>query len=252
MLKESELSRLHIGTSGWSYKHWSGIFYPEGIKSAKFLEYYITQFECVELNASFYYPPGISTVDGWMKRTPDNFIFCPKMSRFVTHLRRLETAESSVINFFEVFRAMKNRMGPVLIQLPPGLKYDAALLNEFLWILKEKYGEYRFAIEIRNWTWICDEFFSRLEDCGIAFVIADSGKRFPYYEAITSDFVYIRFHGPNKLYASNYGDWELKEYAFKIINWLKRGMDVWAFFNNDFEGYAVKNAMKLRVILSSL
>lgn len=245
-------SKLYIGTSGWSYKHWSGVFYPENIKPVKFLEYYITQFDCVELNASFYHTPKKATVTGWVKRTPDSFIFCPKMSRFITHLKKLANTENSLENFFGVFEPMSDRLGPVLIQLPPGLKYNASLITGFMEILKEKYHQHRFAVEVRHKSWINDHFFSLLEDYRFAFVIADSGKRFPYYEAITTDFVYIRFHGHEKLYASDYPEWELKEYALKIKEWMRRGKEVWAFFNNDFGGYAVKNAQKLREIIGSM
>lgn len=251
MSGNSELSLFNIGTSGWSYKHWTGVFYPEHTQPNKFLEYYITQFDCVELNASFYYPPKKATVAAWMRRTPETFIFCPKMSRFITHLRRLVNAESSLENFFHLFEPMKDRLGPILIQLPPGLKYDPVLITNFMDILRDNYNHLLFAIEVRHKSWINDTFFNLLEAYGIAFVIADSGKRFPYYEAVTADFIYIRFHGHEKLYASDYPEWELKEYASKINSWLKKGKEVWAFFNNDFEGYAVKNAQKLRGIVAS-
>jgi uncharacterized protein YecE (DUF72 family) len=249
MSGKSELSLFNLGTSGWSYKHWTGVFYPEKTKPIKFLEYYLTQFDCVELNSSFYYPPKKTTIDGWVMRTPETFTFCPKMSRYITHLRGIANAEESLAKFFRVFNGMKDRLGPVLIQLPPELKYDASLITDFMDILRDKYSHLKYAIEVRHKSWIRDEFYSLLEEYGIAFVIADSGKRFPYYEAMTADFVYIRFHGREKLYAFDYPEWELKEYAAKIDSWLKKGKEVWAFFNNDFEGYAVKNAQKLREII---
>ena len=250
IMNKKELSNLFIGTSGWSYKHWSGIFYPEGIKPAKYLEYYLTRFDCVELNASFYHLPRKATVEGWVRRTPDTFVFCPKMSRYITHLRRLTNTESSLKNFFSVFEPMNDRLGPVLIQLPPGLKYDAVLIKEFVDMLKKQYGQFQYAIEVRHKSWIGDGFFSLLEEYGMSFVIADSGNRYPYYEAITTNFVYMRFHGNEKLYASDYQEWELREYADKISSWMKKGKEVWAFFNNDYGGYAVKNAQKLRDLVA--
>lgn len=251
MTDNSGLSRFHIGTSGWSYKHWSGVFYPENVKPAKYLEYYLTRFDCVELNASFYYPPKITVVKSWVKRTPESFKFCPKMSRYITHLKRLADPESSLEYLFSVFEPMKDRIGPILIQLPPSLKFDASLVIGFFDILKEKYNQYRFAIEVRHKSWVSDTFFNILKDYNIAFVVADSGRRFPYYEAVTTDFVYMRLHGHEKLYASLYAEWELKEYAAKIYNWVVKGREVWAFFNNDFGGYAVKNALKINEILTS-
>lgn len=252
MTGNSKLSHFYSGTSGWSYKHWSGVFYPENIKPFRYLEYYFSHFGCVELNSSFYYPPKKTTVEGWVKRTPDTFLFCPKMSRYITHLRQLENVESSLENFFGVIEGMKHKLGPVLIQLPPELKYNTSLISDFLDILREKYSDLRFAIEVRHKSWMCDAFFSKLEISGIALVFADSGKRFPYYEADTADFIYMRFHGQEKLYAYDYPEWLLKEFAAKIDSWLTRGREVWAFFNNDFEGYAVKNAKKLQEIVDSM
>ena len=244
-----DLSQLYIGTSGWSYKHWSEVFYPVELKSIKYLEYYTTHFECVELNASFYYPPQEATVKGWMDRTPDHFIFCPKMSRYITHLRRLKDTGGSMESFFKIFEGLKSKLGPFLVQLPPGFKYDMTLAKDFFTGLTEHYGDLRFAVEVRHKSWISDNFFSLLEQFGIAFVIADSGSRFPYYEAITADFLYMRFHGHEKLYASDYPEWELKEYAAKIASWLEKEKAVYAFFNNDYGGYAVKNAKKLKELI---
>ncbi len=244
--------KLFIGTSGWSYKHWSGIFYPDHIKPAKFLEYYITQFDCVELNSSFYHLPKEATITGWVNRTPDNFKFCPKLSRFITHRKRLINCEESTKRFFDLFEVMHKRLGPVLIQLPPGLQFNKSLICDYFSLLKNSYSNYRFSIEIRHKTWITDEFFQLLTEYGIAFVIADSGKRFPYYEAVTTDFVYLRFHGHESLYASDYSEAELQQYTEKIVNWLNNGKVAWVFFNNDFHGYAVKNAQRLRELVESV
>ncbi len=245
------LERLYIGTSGWSYKHWYEVFYPEDIRPEKFLEYYISKFHCVELNSSFYHLPKKATVAGWMKRTPETFRFCTKLSRFITHQKRLTDSEDPLKKYFDVFEEMKSRSGPVLIQLPPALTYDKFRIRDFLNLLKERYNEYRFAIEVRHKSWITDHFFQLLTQYGMAFVIADSGERFPYYEAVTSDFVYLRFHGHEKLYASDYSEKELQDYAGKIEGWLKQDKEVWAFFNNDFHGFAVKNAERLRKMTCS-
>jgi len=241
---------VHIGTSGWSYKHWSGIFYPENVKPERYLEFYSSKFSCVELNSSFYHLPLSSTVTGWVRRTPDSFIFCPKFSRYVTHELKLSNSEEPVKKFFDVFRKLKPKIGPVLIQLPPGLSYDEPLFSGFLCMLTEQYTDYRFAVEVRNRSWINDNFFSLLNKHDIAFVIADSGNRYPYYEAVTASFVFIRFHGREHLYASDYGDDVLFQYAEKIQQWLNEEKEIWIFFNNDFHGYAVKNAERLKDILT--
>jgi len=248
-LKSSE---LHIGTSGWSYKHWSEIFYPKDIKPDKYLEFYITRFSCVELNSSFYNLPLKTTVAGWMNRTPETFKFCPKLSRFITHQLQLVNTEEALHKYFYVFEGMKDRIGPVLIQLPPGLSYDKSLISNFFDLINEKYSQYLFAVEVRNKSWITDNFFNLLAQYGITFVIADSGNRYPYYEAVTADCVYLRFHGREQLYASDYNEADLKLYAEKILNWLVEGKAVWVFFNNDYHGFAVKNAEKLREIVDML
>jgi uncharacterized protein YecE (DUF72 family) len=241
--------RLHIGTSGWSYKHWSGVFYPKELKPAAFLEFYSASFHCVELNASFYNLPMKVTVAGWMNRTPGTFCFCPKMSRVVTHQLRLTNANEPLQKFYNVFEIMKTRLGPVLVQLPPGLSYDKSRISDFLELLKDSYSTFKCAVEVRNKSWITDSFFDLLAQYGVAFVIADSGKRFPFYEVVTTGFVYLRFHGHEHLYASDYGEKDLHQYAEKITNWLNEGKEIWAFFNNDFHGYAVKNALQLKKLI---
>lgn len=143
---------------------------------------------------------------------------------------------------------MKERLGPVLIQLHPGLSLDIQLISNFFDLIREKYSQYRFAIEVRNRSWLNETFFDLLSHHGIAFVIADSGKRYPYHEAVTSDFIYLRFHGREQLYASDYSETVLQGYSRKINSWLLEGREVWVFFNNDYYGFAVKNAEKLREI----
>jgi Uncharacterized conserved protein len=249
MVSEAKSKGIFIGTSGWSYRHWSEIFYPKDMKPDKYLEYYITRFSCVELNSCFYHLPLKSTVSGWMNRTPETFRFCTKLNRFITHELKLVNSEVALEKYFEVFENMKSRLGPVLIQLPPGLSFDKTLIHEFLDIIKNQYSLYRFAIEIRHESWINDNFFDLLAHRGIAFVIADSGNRFPYYETVTADFVYLRFHGREQLYASDYSEADLKLYAEKIISWLDEDKEVWVFFNNDLHGFAINNAVRLREMI---
>lgn len=240
-----EPSDLHIGTSGWSYKHWSGIFYPEDIRPAKYLEYYVNHFECVELNSCFYNLPRESTVKSWIERTPGNFRICPKMSRYITHDMQLAGIEEALGKFIGVFALMKEKIGPVLIQLPPQLLFDRSLIVSFFELLKSIGKGFRYSVEVRNKSWINDDFINILVEYNIGFVIADSGGRYPYQEAVTTDFVYLRLHGREQLYATDYDEATLNEFAVKIKGWLSSGKDVWVFFNNDFHGYAVKNAKQL-------
>lgn len=248
---EDKIKKVYIGTSGWSYTHWVGLFYPDHLKPVEFLSYYLHRFSCVELNSSFYHLPRKTTIEGWVSRTPDSFRFCPKLSRYITHRKRLIEVEGPMQKFFDLFGAMKSRLGPVLIQLPPGMEFNRSLMEDFLHILRNKYHAFRFAIEIRHRSWIDDVFFDLLAQADVAFVIADSGTRYPYHEQVTTDFIYLRLHGPEELYASNYSETQLFDQAGKIRDWLDRGKAVWVFFNNDFHAYAIRNAENLRNILNS-
>ena len=243
-------AKIFIGTSGWSYNHWSGLFYPSDLDARHYLEFYMTRFDCVELNSSFYHLPFKSTVEGWIRRTPENFKFCLKLSRLITHQLHLVNTGPPLVKFYNVFEGLKNRLGPVLIQLPPQMTYEESLIIDFLDLLKRNCPGYRFAFEVRHKSWLNDTFFSILSEYKAAFVIADSGNRYPYNESVTTDIVYLRFHGREQLYASDYGTSILKEYATKIKQWSEGGKNVWIFFNNDFNGYAVKNAKELKDILT--
>jgi len=142
-------------------------------------------------------------------------------------------------------------MGPVLIQLPPGLPYDQSRTETFFNILTKKFSTFRYAVEIRHKSWIHDDFFGQLQKFNIAFTIADSGNRYPYYEKVTTDFAYLRFHGNGQLYASDYSDPELDFYSSKIAGLITGNKDVWVFFNNDIHGYAINNAIRLKELTES-
>ena len=252
MSETPDLSGLFIGTSDWSYAHWKEVFYPVHLKPAEYLEFYLTRFSCVELNSCFYHIPRKSTVEGWMRRTPGSFRFCLKLSRLITHQKLLVDCHEALERFFGVFEPMRERLGPVLIQIPPGLTFDLSLISDFLNLLEVHYRQFGFAVEVRHGSWINDQFFGLLARHGIAFVIADSNNRFPYDEAVTSGSVYLRLHGPGSLYASEYDESALRRYAEKILNWLGSGHRVWVFFNNDFNGYAVRNALNLNELVHSI
>jgi uncharacterized protein YecE (DUF72 family) len=202
-------------------------------------------FECVELNSSFYHLPLEKTISGWTQRTSESFRFCPKLSRLITHQMQLVNTGGALKSFFSLFEGMKSRLGPVLIQFPPQLSFDRKLISGFFNIIRQEYNQYRIAVEVRNRSFINDDFLELLSGSGMAFVIADSGGRYPYTEAVTSDIVYLRFHGREKLYASDYSDDDLGYYSGRIAGWLEEGKEIWAFFNNDFYGFAVKNALRL-------
>ncbi len=239
------LKNIHIGTSGWSYKDWKGLFYPPELKPTEWLGYFSKTFDITEINSSFYHLPLRSTVEGWVTKVPANFMFCPKMSRYLTHIKRLKEPEEPLERFFKVFEPMKNKMGPVLVQLPPSLTFNYDVAEYFYILLKKNYTAYSFAIEPRHNTWLETDSFSLMTKYNIAFVISQSGVGFPYAEAVTAKNIYVRFHGPKELYASSYTDEILSNFAGMFKKWQKEKHTIWAFFNNDYFGNAIWNGQKL-------
>jgi uncharacterized protein YecE (DUF72 family) len=242
---KEEKEQIHIGTSGWSYKHWKEIFYPKGLKNTDWLPFYAESFRCTEINSSFYRIPKKEVVEEWVNKVPSDFLFCPKMSRYLTHLKRLHDPEEPLEHFFEVFEPMKKQMGPVLIQLPPTLKFNSELAENLFSILKKDYKPYRFALEGRHPTWLEKESIDLMTKYNIAFVIAHSGHEFPYGEFVTAENIYIRFHGPEQLFSSRYELDFLQKFGRLIKSWKKENHSVWAFFNNDVHGYALVNGWQL-------
>lgn len=238
----------YIGTSGWSYDHWQGLFYPQELSKGRWLEFYMQHFDTVELNTSFYRLPKKKTFVNWRERTPKNFIYSVKMSRYVSHIKRLLNPEESLPRFFESVSALKEKCGPILIQLPPSLKFNEERTENFLRVLTRDYSSYRFTLECRNESWFLKPVYKLLKGYGVALCLADT-PNCPYVEEITSDFIYIRLHGHEQLYASNYGDQQLEAWGVKIRGWNNEGMDVYVYFDNDANAYAPKNALGLKEIL---
>lgn len=239
---------IHIGTSGWSYKHWKGSFYPAGLPAKQYLDYYAAHYNATELNSSFYGIPLKSTVLKWMSQVPEDFRFCPKMSRFVSHLKKLHEPEEALERFFEVFEPMHAMMGPVLIQLPTSSAFDAAVAESFYRTLKQGYPGYRFAMEVRHTSWFTEESLVLMRAYGITLVFAQA-RGFPYEETVTARDIYIRLHGPARLYDSSYDEAALARYARKIKQWRADGHTVWVFFNNDMHNHALENADRLKQLL---
>jgi uncharacterized protein YecE (DUF72 family) len=236
-------SAIHIGTSGWSYKHWRDRFYPEKTAPRDYLAFYARHFHTTEVNTSFYHLPKPETIKHWVSVVEKTFLFCPKISRYITHIKKLNDPEETLPKFFDLFEPIKKHLGPILIQLPPSLSFDAERATEFYRALK-KYKGYHFALEARHESWFVKESITLLKKQGIAFVIAESGNRRPYIEVVTDQNIYLRLHGPSG-YDSSYPDKILRTFARKVADWKKEGHTVWIFFNNDGKAHAVFNAQKL-------
>ncbi len=247
------MPEIYIGTSGFNYKHWSnGVFYPEDIPQRKWLEYYVEHFNTVELNVSFYRLPKKSVFEGWRERTPEDFVFAIKGSRFITHIKKLKDCEAPIELFFNNARGLKEKLGVVLWQLPPNLHADVEKLEKFCGLLKKNRVAKgtKQVFEFRHDSWFCEKIYGVLRRHNFSLCIAHS-RRWPYKEVATADYVYVRFHGGDVLYGSNYSDEELKTWASKIRRWSNEASGVFIYFNNDACGYAVHNAKKLRELLKS-
>ena len=237
--------RVYIGTSGWSYKHWKEVFYPPGLPASKWLDFYAKHFDSVEVNSSFYRLPKRETFESWHKKTPQGFIFAPKASRYITHVKKLKGAEGAWERFFNNVLGLGEKLGPILFQFPANWQANLERLGSFLTILP---SGYKYAFEFRHESWFTEETYKLLRDGGAALCIADS-PLWPTSIVTTASFTYIRFHGGKVLYASEYSEPELKKWAGIIERFLSDNIEVYAYFNNDAFGYAVKNAVQLKELL---
>lgn len=240
-----KISKLvHVGTSGWHYKHWKGPFYPADMKEKDFLAFYQERFRTVELNNSFYHLPLPQTLTNWHDKTPDDFLFAAKASRYITHVKRLLAPEETLPPFFERIELLAEKLGPILLQLPPGFKFAPERLESFLEALKP-WKQHHYTIEFRNPTWFNEETYALLRRFGIAFCIFELGGLLTP-DVVTADFVYIRLHGLDGKYAGSYTGAALAAWARKFKKWTKEGREVYCYFDNDQNGYAALNAMTLQ------
>jgi uncharacterized protein YecE (DUF72 family) len=236
---------FHVGTSGWSYKHWRGTFYPENLKIKDQFGYYLRHFNTVEINNSFYHLPKKETFIDWKNKVPEDFVYVVKASRYITHMKKLHDPVQSTSLFLENISLLAEKLGAILFQLPPSLKADTELLNNFLDVLPETY---RYVFEFRNPDWYQKEVYRLLKKYNSAFCIYELDGHIAPLE-ITTDFVYLRLHGPGKKYQGSYSDKTLKEWADNCKKWLKT-KDVFVYFDNDEKGYAAFNAMRLNELVN--
>ena len=239
------MAKIRIGTSGWTYRHWQGRFYPQELSPRKWLEYYCQFFDTVELNSPFYRIPNRRTFESWRKRTPPDFLFSVKASRLITHVRKLRGAEEEIRWFFSEVEGLGEKLGPVLFQTPPSLKADLEALKAF----RHSLPPGRYAFEFRHPSWFRPEVYGVLEENGASLCIADS-PRFPKERIAIGKFLYLRLHGSQRLYASLYSRDELMQWADFILRAMDSGIEeVFCYFDNDYEAYAVRNALELKEIL---
>jgi uncharacterized protein YecE (DUF72 family) len=240
------LGRIHIGTSGWHYAHWRGPFYPDNFPPAKMLRWYAERFDTVEINNSFYQLPTAAALAAWCRETPANFCFALKASRYITHNRKLKYPKETVRKFMSQAARLKRRLGPILFQLPPSWKVNVERLEEFVGSLPRRR---RYAFEFRNPTWNTSPVYETLRRHNAAFCIFElAGFRSPL--EVTADFAYVRLHGPGNAYQGDYSGRHLRMWAKRIETWRKNLRHVFVYFDNDQAGFAAKNALALRRMLS--
>ena len=239
---------VRIGCSGWNYGHWRERVYPKGCPPSRWLRFYAGLFDTVEVNTTFYRLPRRDAVARWVEQTPDDFCFAVKMSRYITHLKRLTDLEGGLARFYERIEPLTRspKLGPVLWQLPPTFKRNDERLASALDALPPG----RHCFEFREPSWYADDVYSLLRDRGVALVIPDSPK-YPFRTLeLTADWTFIRFHYGSRGRNGNYSERELEEWAQRIDAW-RRELDVYAYFNNDWEGFAVKNGRRLQHLIGS-
>jgi uncharacterized protein YecE (DUF72 family) len=238
---------IHIGTSGWSYDHWQGILYPHDIPPRERLDYYLRRFGTVEVNSTYYRWPVEATFAGWRRRVPDGFLMTVKAPRGLTHSKRLYAPEAWLERIRRGVARLGDKLGILLVQLSPRFEYDYARLAYFL---EQAPSWLRLAVEFRHPTWHREEVFALLERHGAAYCVM-SGAGLPCILRATAPFVYLRLHGPDRhhLYAGSYADDDLRWWAERIREWQAQGREVFAYFNNDGGGNAVRNADTLKWLL---
>lgn len=239
-------AEIRIGTSGYSYKHWRGRYYPNDLKPSEWLAHYLKDFDTVELNNTFYHLPSEEAFDNWRKATPKDFLFAVKGSRFLTHMIKLKDPQRGVVNFMPRAERLRAKLGPVLWQLPPKWNVNVERLEIFLSLLPEKH---RYAFELRNQTWMTEDVYAVLRKYNAAFCIYDlAGYQSPL--EITADWTYVRLHGPTPFkYQGSYSDKKLATWADRIKTWSKSMKAIYAYFDNDDSAFAVKNALTLKEMI---
>jgi uncharacterized protein YecE (DUF72 family) len=233
--------QYYIGTSGWHYEHWRGLFYPDGLPKAKWLDFYSRHFNTVELNNSFYRLPSEAAFASWYSSTPANFTFAVKVSRFITHIKRLKDTEEPVANFLDRAKILKEKLGPLLYQLPPSMHRDDKRLESFLSVLPPGL---KHVLEFRHRSWLDEGVFEILRRHKVGLCVFDMPE-LTCPLAATANFAYIRFHGSTGLYSSSYSDQELAGWAKGLGGLAPEVKAAYIYFNNDAEAFAVKNAITL-------
>jgi uncharacterized protein YecE (DUF72 family) len=243
------VARALIGTSGWSYKHWETVFYPREVPAPEHLAFFARHFCTVEINYSYYQLPPRKTFELWRRKSPREFLFAVKASRYLTHMKKLKDPEEPLERLMRHASGLGKKLGPVLCQFPRQWKLNLSRLDAFL-IALEPYRGQRFTFEFRHSSWLTDEVYARLRHHNAALCLP-IGWGIPLDIQTTADWTYLRFHGG--AHSISFGDDELRPWARRIREWLDAGFDCYAYFNNDTlengRAPAIDNAQRLRELI---
>ncbi len=236
---------IRVGCSGWIYKHWRGLFYPDGLAVKRWFAFYAAEFDTVEINNSFYRLPPPETFETWRRQAPEGFCYAVKANRCLTQMKKLKDCEEPLQRQMHSFDALRPALGPILYQLPPRFKVNLERLEAFLELLPDDTVN---VFEFRDFSWHCDEVFARLEAHGASFCAHDMpGSASP--RVAIGPVAYLRFHGGEGKYCGRYPDEALLECADWIAAEARERRPVWAYFNNDLEGDAIHDAQTLRAMV---
>jgi uncharacterized protein YecE (DUF72 family) len=241
-------ARIHIGTSGWYYKHWRGLFYSHEMSAADMLTHYVKEFDTVEINNTFYALPAPDTPRKWREKTPPDFMFAVKASRFLTHVKRLKDSQEALDRFLAVIEPLAEKSGPILFQLPPRWKSNAERLESFLASLP---SNRQYSFEFRDPSWHHAQIYDLLRKYNVAFCLTNKGDQDSSIE-VTANFTYVRFHGGAPELRGNYTMESLQRWRQRIDLWRNELTDIYVYFNNDWEGFALNNARELKQMLGLL
>jgi uncharacterized protein YecE (DUF72 family) len=241
-------AEVHVGCSGWVYKHWRGIFYPEGLPQKRWFERYAEEFDTVEINASFYRLPLATTFDNWRQKAPESFRYAVKVNRFITHMKKLLDCEQPIADFIALARRLEHTLGPLLYQLPPSLKLDLERLESFLKLLPTGLEH---VFEFRNKAWYVPETYALLDRYRAAFCVHDMPGSKTERVAV-GPIAYVRFHGGEGKYWGRYSDEGLLEWTDWILEQSRSGKSCWCYFNNDIHGHAIHDAQTLKSMIRQM
>lgn len=241
-MTQREPEDVHVGCSGWVYRHWKGQFYPEGLPQKRWFAHYSAEFDTVEINASFYRLPRPETFDGWREKAPPGFRYAVKVNRFITHMKKLVDCSEAVDEFIALARRLGPTLGPLLHQLPPSLKRNDERLDGFLAHLPP---DLEHVVEFRSVDWYADDVLALLDRHGVGFVVHDLiGLASPRWASGRT--AYVRFHGTSGKYRGRYTHEQMSSWADWLRDQRAAGRSGWAFFNNDIGGDAIEDARALR------